>query len=456
MTAVQIRVPGTLVGDKFRIIRLLGRGGMGVVYEVEHERLGKRYALKLLCVDDQTSPQTVERFRREQQADGLIRNAHVVETHDAGVLDTGEPFVVMELLEGETLASLIERKGCLELTEICDLIGQACVGVQAAHDADIIHRDLKPSNLFVTTREGKPFVKLLDFGISKFAHGNSADMSRTQDGTILGTPYYMAPEQIRGGRDFDLRVDVYALGVILYECAAGRVPYQADTLPMLGVLICEGKPESLQTIRADLPADFRRLVALAMSVERLQRIPSAARLGEALQEIGGTVKAPPPIHAVPRGSDTPEPHNDLRRSTEVIEEPFGLLPQSSPNSHDGATSPPPGTPPAPPRWLIGAVAAAGLIGAVVATILQAQLADTNKTNASLSSVGPKGTMVFQALPASTPLAPSSLQPTETNSVSNSDRGRKLEDKAGSTKPNVSTNRAEAEGLAPTLRGTATK
>ncbi|MBK8259337.1 MAG: serine/threonine protein kinase [Polyangiaceae bacterium] len=273
---------GTLLGDKFCIVRLLGQGGMGSVYEVEHRRTGKRCALKLLHPHVAQSNRMVARFWREVAADGKIGNPHIIQVHDAGVLSSGEPYLMMELLSGETLAERIRRKPSLGLMEICEIMGQVCEAVQAAHDAKIIHRDLKPQNLFLTTREGKPFVKVLDFGISKLVE-NGATL--TSPGVALGTPAYMPPEQLLGWDTVDERSDIYSLGVILYECATGRRPFQTENPTQLGVRARFGKPQPVSVARPDLPESFCNLVARAMAVEKSGRFVSARELGEALDRV---------------------------------------------------------------------------------------------------------------------------------------------------------------------------
>jgi len=280
--------PGTLVAGKLRILRLLGQGGMGAVYEVEHEFTKHRRALKLLHADMARHENVVARFLREASAAGRIGNQHIVESFDAGTLDTGEPYLVMELLDGETLEARLLRVGTLPVEEIADFFSQACDGVQAAHDAGIVHRDLKPENLFITQRRDGWLLKILDFGISRFDPTLTGANAVTREGSTLGTPYYMSPEQIEGDKDLDARADIYALGVILYQCASGQRPYEAPALPKLSVLIHLGQPTRLDALRPELPGDFVEIVHRAMAKDRDDRFPTARELGEALAHFGSS------------------------------------------------------------------------------------------------------------------------------------------------------------------------
>jgi eukaryotic-like serine/threonine-protein kinase len=278
--------PGTVLAGKFRVVSRLGEGGMGSVYEIEHELTKHRRALKLLHKSMAAMPNVVERFLREASAAGRVGNPHIVETFDAGVLDTGEPYLVMEILRGEPLSARIAA-GKMPISEVVDLVGQAAAGVHAAHEAGIVHRDLKPDNLFVTEGpDGRPFVKILDFGISKFDPQKTGGLQLTQEGAALGTPYYMPPEQIRGEGSLDARADVYALGVILYECLAGVRPFEAETLAHLAILIHTGAPVPIAQHRPDLPPDFAALVHRAMATDRGQRIQTAGELLSLLERYG--------------------------------------------------------------------------------------------------------------------------------------------------------------------------
>src|ERR1041385_4593712 len=296
--ATQISAGATVAG-KLRVIRVIGAGGMGAVYEVEHEITKQRRALKLLHAEMARMPGVVARFLREASAAGRIGSRHIVETFDAGQLETGEPYIVMEMLKGRPLDAMIEKLGRLDYGQAIEILKQACDGVQAAHDAGIVHRDLKPENLFLV-ESNRIFVKILDFGISKFDPSRTEGMNLTQEGTALGTPFYMSPEQVRGEANLDARTDVYALGVGLYECLTGKKPFDADSLPHLAVLIHEGKYTPLKSIRPDAPVGLEAVIARAMSIDRNHRYASARALKQSLEEIdvsgkltsGATLLAP--------------------------------------------------------------------------------------------------------------------------------------------------------------------
>jgi serine/threonine-protein kinase len=305
----RVLLPGSIVAGKLRVIRLLGEGGMGAVYEVEHELTKHRRALKILHARIAQSPTVVARFLREASAAARIGNPHIAETFDAGRLESGEPYLLMELLEGETLDGRLRRTGPLEQGEVAELVYQACEGIIAAHDAGIVHRDLKPENLFVTSKDGYAFVKVLDFGISKFESRRAGALGVTAEGTVMGTPFYMPPEQVRGETSIDSRADIYSLGVILYECSCGVRPYDASALEHLAVLIHEGKAIPLYERRPSLPAAFCEVVRRAMSVDRERRYSTARDLAEALAPFRartvGVLRASDPPRVVIRPSASP-------------------------------------------------------------------------------------------------------------------------------------------------------
>jgi serine/threonine protein kinase len=404
---------GTIVAGKLRVVRELGVGGMGTVYEVEHELTRHRRALKILHSRAAQEPNAVARFLREASAAARIGNPHIAETFDAGRLETGEPYLLMELLEGETLDQRLQRHGPIDPPELADFIQQACDGVQAAHDVGIVHRDLKPENLFVTTRDGAPFVKILDFGISKFDSVRTGSLGVTTEGVLIGTPYYMPPEQVRGEMTIDAKADVYALGIILYECAAGARPYEANTVEHLAVLIHEGKAMPLGERNPSLPPAFCATVHKAMAVDRDQRYPSARELAEAL----GPARAAS-AHSQGTGSSHPSGRVVIRPSSapRALDFVTTAAPTSATVTATGlaetmASDPPP--PPAPEArgkktLVIAALVAVAAGGTTLALALgshsgspSAGPSTPSSPNASLSAAheaGPSGSSVVLAAP----------------------------------------------------------
>lgn len=274
--------PGTLLGGKFRVERLLGAGAMGAVYAVVHELTRHRRALKLLHASSQANPEVVRRFLNEASAAGRVGNAHIVEAFDAGTLPGGEPYVVMELLEGEPMRALLDRTERLDAGLAAELVAQAAEGVAAAHKAGIIHRDLKPDNLFVTKRAGRPFVKIMDFGVSKFATESAVGARSTQSGMIFGSPAYMSPEQITGQREVDARSDVFALGLVLYECLTGVLPFEAQSFQAVLMRVLGDEPVPVHTIRPDVPKGLSDVIERALQKQPDARYQSADELCTAL------------------------------------------------------------------------------------------------------------------------------------------------------------------------------
>jgi serine/threonine-protein kinase len=311
--------PGTLLAGKFRIEKLLGAGAMGAVYAIEHQLTHHRRALKLLHPHVVQNTEIVRRFLNEASAAGRAGNPHLVETFDAGTLPTGEPYLVMEMLDGESLGHLLERERSLSYQRAADLVAQAAEGIAAAHRAGIIHRDLKPDNLFVTARDGRPFVKILDFGVSKFAEGPSTlpgDHKATRAGAMIGSPAYMSREQIFGSTDIDGRTDVFSLGVVLYEALTGTRPFEAPTLEALAMRITSGTSTPIETLRPDLPVGLMEVVRKAIAADRTQRLPSAQALVDALH----------PYRTTTTTQITPPMSNDLGlMKTMVDTTPEGAL-----------------------------------------------------------------------------------------------------------------------------------
>jgi serine/threonine protein kinase len=277
--------PGDLIDQKYRIVRMLGTGGMGSVYEAENIRVDRRVAIKVMHkVRDQ---QDIARFEREARA-AQIGSPHIVQVFDLGYLADGAPYMVMEYLAGETLGERLQRLRRMQLAEFLPIARQILEALGAAHRAGIIHRDLKPDNVFLAQVEGsaEEVVKLLDFGISKFADAarRAADVSLTRSGVAVGTPQYMSPEQVQGSKELDTRTDLYSLGVIFYRCLSGELPFQSEDVAPLLVQILLEEPKALHEVSPEIDAGLSSLVARSMARRADDRFQTAAEFRTALVE----------------------------------------------------------------------------------------------------------------------------------------------------------------------------
>jgi serine/threonine-protein kinase len=273
--------PGDVVADKYRVERILGVGGMGVVVAARHVALGQQVALKLLLPTSARDDSARVRFEREARAAVRLRSEHVARVTDVGALADGTPFIVMEYLEGRDLASVLEAEGPLPVQRAAALVRDACEAIAEAHALGIVHRDLKPRNLFLAQRpDGRPLVKVLDFGISKVQEPVELALTRTTE--VFGSPSYMSPEQLRSARDADERSDIWALGAILYELVTGRVPFEAMTVTELCAKVFQDPVTPLRARRPDAPEAFARVVERCLAKAREERYASVAELSSAL------------------------------------------------------------------------------------------------------------------------------------------------------------------------------
>ncbi len=273
--AVELPVEvGQVLSGKFRVERLLGVGGMGVVLEATHLQLQERVALKFLLPHATKDKSAVARFEREARAAVKLKNEHVVRVMDVGTMEDGAPYMVMELLEGRDLAQVIKDLGRLPVAMAIEYFTQICDAVGEAHALGIVHRDLKPENVFVTQKSnGTPVLKVLDFGISKMS-GEALSLTNTTQ--VMGSPYYMSPEQLRASKDVDQRSDIWSLGAIFYEMLTGRVPFEAETLMELCTQVIENTPSPISTVRNDVPPEVLRVVDGCLAKDRAQRFASIA------------------------------------------------------------------------------------------------------------------------------------------------------------------------------------
>jgi serine/threonine-protein kinase len=285
---------GEIFAEKYRIESVLGLGGMGIVLAATHIHLEERVAIKLLLPAIAENPEYVARFLREGRAAIKIRSEHVGRMIDVGKPAVGSPYLVMEHLVGTDLSRVLEARGPLPVAVAVDYLLQAGEALAEAHAMGTVHRDLKPGNLFLTTRaDGSECVKVLDFGISKVAEGitPSADYSMTKSTTLMGSPLYMSPEQLRSLRSVDHRTDIWALGVILFEMLVGTPPFEGDTLPDLSVKIIVTEPPLLRSKRPDAPAALEAILSRCLEKDIAKRVADVAELASLLAPFGSLAAA---------------------------------------------------------------------------------------------------------------------------------------------------------------------
>ncbi|XYH93480.1 serine/threonine-protein kinase [Sorangium sp. So ce1128] len=292
--------PGTIVGEKYRLEGPLSRGGMGSVWVARHVELGAPVAIKFMDPEHAASPEFRARFYREARTAANLESPHVVSVQDYGIQGT-VPYLVMELLRGEDLSRRLRRVRRLPLAEAARIAIQTCKALRRAHDSGLVHRDLKPGNLFLSrVDDDEEIVKVLDFGIAKQLTGKLLSDETTKTGELLGSPFYMSPEQARGDKNLDARSDLWSLGVILFRAVTGRLPFEGDVLgAVLSRILVEPIPQATQ-LAPDLPAELDDFFLRALSRDRSQRFQSAQEMVLAFVAAAGDIGVPLPVPSVPR------------------------------------------------------------------------------------------------------------------------------------------------------------
>ena len=277
---------GDVVAGKYRVDRVLGEGGMGIVVAATHVQLEERVALKFLRPVVASNPEVVQRFIREARAAVKVRSEHVARVLDVGTLESGTPYMVMEYLDGQDLSQTVAGRGPLPIGETVTHVLQACEAIAEAHSLGIVHRDLKPANLFLARRpNGRPIVKVLDFGISKVA-STADNPALTKAAAMMGSPSYMSPEQMVAAGSVDVRADVWALGVVLYELLTGRLPFVAETMPELVGMILQNGYAPASASRPDVPPGLQAAIDRCLQKDRLHRYRNVAELAAAIVPFG--------------------------------------------------------------------------------------------------------------------------------------------------------------------------
>ena len=283
---------GDVLAGKYRVERVLGAGGMGVVVAAEHLQLRQLVAIKFVLPDALGNAEAVERFLREARAVVRLKSEHIARVIDVATLPNGAPYMVMEFLDGYDLQTILEHNGSLSVEFVAHCLIQACEALAEAHSLGIVHRDLKPQNLFLTRSIGATsLLKVLDFGVSKMEspHGTRG-LTRTS--MIMGSPYYMAPEQMRSARDATLQSDIWALGVVAYHLLTSHLPFEAESIPELCLKVALESPLPLRSRRSDIPERFEAVIMRCLERDPPKRFANVAELASALEPF-----APPVAHA---------------------------------------------------------------------------------------------------------------------------------------------------------------
>ncbi len=381
-----VPAPGDVLAGKYRIERVLGAGGMGVVLAAWHLVLERRVAVKFLLPAAAALPDAGARFLREARAAAALDGQHIARVLDVGALDSGAAYMVLEHLTGDDLGQVLQTRGTLPLVEATDYLLQACEAIAEAHARGIIHRDLKPKNLFLTRRpDGTPLLKVLDFGLSKFiATGDSVkEASLTATGLIMGSIHYMSPEQIRSLKYADVRTDIWALGVILYRMLTGRHPFEGDSMTAVTAAIMIDTPTSVMALRPDVPPAVAALVSRCLVKDPNARVQSVTEIARVLAPFG-TYRARLSFESIDRLLPEPAPRagsSPAEAAPTVAPRAVGASSPSWVGAAEAATTAPmpapPGTPSSP-----GSEAA----GTAHATLPHASWGSTTRTNKPRSRV----------------------------------------------------------------------
>jgi eukaryotic-like serine/threonine-protein kinase len=310
---------GQILAGKYRVLRIIGRGGMGTVVEAENLTLQDHVAIKVMHPELATDPALAQRFLREARTAASLRSEHIARVHDCGALESGLLYIVMDMLEGCDLKAYLERGNPLPVADAVQYIAQAATALAEAHAAGVVHRDLKPGNLFLTwTPSGRPCVKVLDFGVAKILGDQQHVTALTQTTTVLGSPWYISPEQLRSAKTTDARADIWSLGVCLYQCLTKRVPFESQAgIGELGAKILTAPPTPITNHRQDLPPPLVAIIMRCLEKDRERRFANGAELQAALESVAREFALAPSPR--PADSARPIPRNREAASSVIVE-----------------------------------------------------------------------------------------------------------------------------------------
>lgn len=408
-----------IVAGKYELVSLIGRGGMGSVWEARHTNLGTRVAIKFIEAEYANSQEARSRFDKEAKAAATIHSKHAIQIHDNGITEDGKPYIVMELLEGEPLDKRIDRLGRLTIQDTARILGQVCRGLSRAHERGIVHRDLKPENVFLvrTPDDDEEVAKVLDFGIAKIQGGthNPSVTSSTKTGAVLGTPFYMSPEQARGLRNVDHRTDIWSIGVIAFKCLTGKLPFDGESVGDLLVKICTAPVPVPSHQAPGIPPSFDAWFLRALEREPDRRFSTVMELGDALAYAAGLAPRGPGSHQqnpipatvgmtgavmTPQGGQSPY----LGQGDTGGRTPAAAAHTASPFTSSGTL---PGLPtPSRFRWIAGAAITCLLIGggATAMFIKAKENRDRQQTSTNANAVGIAPPAAASSLPAAAKVA----------------------------------------------------
>src|SRR5258708_14584630 len=405
---------GQVIEGKYRIVRLIGTGGMGAVYEGENTLIRRRVAIKLLHADSASNEDVIRRFEREAQAAGEIGNDHIMEVLDLGSMPNGDRFMVMEYLDGETLVERIERHGRMTPHQIAPIASQFLEALVSAHAAGIIHRDLKPENIFILrSKAGRnDFVKLIDFGVSKFSRPfKEGEHRMTRANAVLGTPCYMSPEQARGASETDVRSDIYSCGVILFESVTGRLPFEGDSFNDLMFKIAPTDAPSVLEHVPTLDPAFAGIIGRAVARDPNARFPSAQEFGDALD---GWMRANQLTDSVSmlNASDGFAAPKVVSKNvpTLALDEEIGSMGLGQASTDDSWARSKAETPIKPPARSRRTLVVLGAVGALAVVVGIAAFARPHPAPAPLPAVSPLAPLPTCASAGSSPLASRAPRP----------------------------------------------
>jgi serine/threonine-protein kinase len=398
---------GEVLDGKYRVDRIIAAGGMGVVVAATHVQLQMRVALKFLLPEVLNSPEIVERFLREARAAAQIQNEHVARVIDVGTMADGAPYMVMEYLEGQDLGELLAAHGTLPIEKCAGYILEACEAIAEAHSFGIVHRDLKPANLYLARRTRcEAVMKVLDFGISKTTDAASASLTKTA--SMMGSPYYMSPEQMRSSKDVDARSDIWALGVILYEMITGVLPFPGETLPEIVCRVTQGDIRPIRELRPDVPEALADVICRCLQRDPNYRYANVAELARSLVPFGPAqsgVSLDRICRILGAGGPTAPPSVDLEAGSDAPEDP-SLVDATASDWATSDTSSGHG-------HRIPFLIAIGAAGALIAAVAAWQIAKSHNFPAVLHASGTSATAsTTQAvpIPADRPAAPAPATP----------------------------------------------